>query len=159
MDNRQLAAILGQQLIAQQAVVTTAESCTGGGVAHCFTAIPGSSKWFEQGFVTYSNRAKREILGVSTNILARFGAASEKTAAAMATGALSHGPSQFALAITGIAGPGGGSAEKPIGTVCFAWAGTDREMVTTTEHFSGDRDAVRQQSITRGIQGMIDYLK
>lgn len=158
MDNEDLAQHLADKLIEQGAFLATAESCTGGGVAWCLTAVPGSSRWFERGFVTYTNRAKREMLGVSTDILAQFGAVSEKTAMAMANGALQHSPADYALSITGIAGPGGGSKEKPVGTVCFAWAGKDRDTLAKTLIFSGDRSAVRQQSIHTALQGMLDFI-
>jgi nicotinamide-nucleotide amidase len=159
IDNEVLAQRLGDKLRDLGATVTTAESCTGGGVAFSMTAIPGSSRWFDRGFVTYTNRSKREMLGVPTDILAKFGAVSEKTAIAMATGALQHSQAQYVLAITGIAGPGGGTAEKPVGTVCFAWAGTDRDVISKTMVFPGDRSAVRQQSIQTALQGMLDFIR
>lgn len=159
IDNEALAQRLGDKLRDLEAVVATAESCTGGGVAYCITTIPGSSRWFDRGFVTYTNRSKREMLGVSTDILAKFGAVSEKTALAMAAGALQHSQAQYVLAITGIAGPGGGTAEKPVGTVCFAWAGTGRDVISKTVVFSGDRSAVRQQSVQTALQGMLDFIR
>src|ERR1035437_4219013 len=115
-----LATLVGAKLRAKGLMLTTAESCTGGWVAQAVTAIAGSSAWFERGFVTYSDAAKQEMLGVSARTLAAHGAVSEQTARKMAIGALAHSHAQVALAITGIAGPDGGSAEKPVGTVCFA---------------------------------------
>lgn len=159
IDNEELAQRLGDKLRDLGATVTTAESCTGGGVAFSMTAIPGSSRWFDRGFVTYTNRSKREMLGVSTDILAKFGAVSEKTARAMAAGALQHSQAQYVLAVTGIAGPGGGTTEKPVGTVCFAWAGIGRDVISKTMVFSGDRSAVRQQSIQTALQGMLDFIQ
>lgn len=139
-------------------MLATAESCTGGGVAQALTAIPGSSAWFERGFIAYSNLAKREMLGVKTQILARSGAVSENTARAMAEGALAHSVAQVALAVTGVAGPGGGTPEKPVGTVCLAWAGKKRETRTAKYYFQGEREAVRQQSIIQVLRGLINYL-
>jgi nicotinamide-nucleotide amidase len=117
-----LAADLGRRLLARGWRVTTAESCTGGLVAGAITAIAGSSDWFDRGFVTYSNAAKRELLGVPEAVLAAHGAVSEPCAVAMAEGALVRSGAMLAVAVTGIAGPSGGSEEKPVGTVCFAWA-------------------------------------
>jgi len=117
-----LAARLGTALLAERLTLAAAESCTGGWVAQCVTAIAGSSDWFERGFVTYSNAAKQEMLGVPAATLAAHGAVSQPVAVAMAEGALRNSHADWALAITGVAGPSGGSAEKPVGTVCFAWA-------------------------------------
>jgi nicotinamide-nucleotide amidase len=150
-----LAATLGELLKANGQKLAAAESCTGGWVAQCLTAIAGSSDWFERGFVTYSNDAKREMLGVPAATLLAHGAVSEATAAAMAYGALQHSHADWALAITGVAGPSGGSPEKPVGTVCFAWAGPDGRVDTLTRLFSGDRHAVRAQSVAQAIEGML----
>jgi len=139
--------------------LATAESCTGGWIAQVLTSIPGSSRWFERGFVTYSNLSKRELLGVRTETLARFGAVSEQTARAMAEGALTHSHADLALAVTGIAGPDGGTPEKPVGTVCLAWAQRQRATHSTTRHFSGDRQEIRRQSVAAAIEGLGDYAR
>ncbi len=140
-------------------MLATAESCTGGWVAQLITGVGGSSEWFERGFVAYSNTAKREMLGVSTDILVRHGAVSEVNARAMAEGALAHSHAQVSLSITGIAGPSGGSPEKPVGTVCFAWAGKQRPTQVLTEHYTGNRDAVRRQAVARSLNGLLAFLK
>lgn len=158
MDLEDLARKLGEVLKRAQAMVVTAESCTGGWVSQTLTSIPGSSHWFERGFVTYTNIAKREMLGVKTDILARFGAVSEKTARAMAEGALTHSRADYSLAITGIVGPSGGTPEKPVGTVCFAWSHRGGESTSATRHFSGDRQMVRQQAVAAVLQGLLDFL-
>ena len=142
----------------QGLMLATAESCTGGWVAQVITSVAGSSEWFERGFVAYTNLAKREMLGVSTTTLSRYGAVSEQTARAMAEGALTHSHAQVALAITGIAGPSGGTPEKPVGTVCFAWAVKKRETISRKQVFSGDREAVRRQAVVKALQGLLEYL-
>jgi len=139
-------------------MLATAESCTGGMVAQVFTSIAGSSEWFERGFVTYSNLAKREMLGVSTTTLSRFGAVSEQTARAMAEGALANSHAQVTVAITGIAGPTGGTPEKPVGMVWFGWAAKNRETQTAREQFEGDRDVVRKQAASRALAGLITLI-
>ena len=148
---------LAEALKSRNAVLATAESCTGGWVAQELTALPGSSHWFERGFIVYTNTAKREMLDVSTDLLSRYGAVSEQVARAMAEGALAHSRAQYSLAITGIAGPGGGSEEKPVGTVCFAWAGKGRSA-TARHRFSGDRQAVRKQAVESALRGMIEFV-
>lgn len=150
-----LAAELGARLAARGAWLATAESCTGGWVAQCLTAIAGASTWFERGFVVYTNAAKREMLGVPAAILDRHGAVSEDTARAMAEGALAHSPADWALAITGIAGPGGGTPTKPVGLVCFAWAGRQTPCRSTSRHFSGDREAIRRQAVDFALREML----
>jgi len=152
-----LAEKLGARLRARGAMLVTAESCTGGWAAQAVTAVAGSSEWFERGFVTYSNAAKEEMLGVRPETLARHGAVSEETAREMALGALERSRGTVALAITGIAGPSGGSAAKPVGTVCFAWAAKGRES-TETRHFPGDREAVRRQSVDHALQRVLELL-
>jgi nicotinamide-nucleotide amidase len=122
------------------------------------TAVAGSSDWFERGFVTYSNAAKEELLGVQAATLARFGAVSEETAREMALGALEHSHGTIALAITGVAGPTGGTATKPVGTVCFAWAGKDLAVSAETRHFAGDREAVRRQSVEYALERVLELL-
>lgn len=139
-------------------MLVLAESCTGGWVAKICTDLTGSSGWFERGFVTYTNESKQEMLGVSGETLERFGAVSEQTVAEMAVGALSRSRAQLAVAISGIAGPGGGTAEKPVGTVCFAWAGNGMEAVTERQHFEGDRELIRRQAVAYALQGAIRQL-
>jgi nicotinamide-nucleotide amidase len=152
-----LSAEAGRRLKAAKAMLVSAESCTGGWVAQVVTATAGSSAWFDRGFVTYSNEAKRELLGVSAQTLARHGAVSEETAREMALGALARCKCTLALSVTGIAGPGGGSQEKPVGTVCFAWAraGSARSEM---RHFAGDRESVRKQSVIRALEGLMEFL-
>ena len=154
-----LAIVVGARLKARGLRLATAESCTGGWVAGAVTAIAGSSAWFYRGFVTYSNDAKMEMLGVSAATLEAFGAVSEQTAGEMAAGALSHSHAQLALSITGVAGPGGGSAEKPVGMVCFGWAGEGGAPLVITRNFSGDRESVRRQSVICALQGVLERLE
>ena len=151
-----LAAKVGALLCINGQKLATAESCTGGWVAQCLTAVAGSSDWFERGFVTYSNEAKSEMLGVEAETLLAHGAVSEATAAAMAAGALRHSRADWALAVTGIAGPGGGSKDKPVGMVCFGWAAFDGRVDTQTRHFTGDREQVRAQSVAHALQGVLE---
>ncbi len=151
-----LAAEVGALLLANGQWLCTAESCTGGWVAQCLTSVAGSSAWFERGFVTYSNRAKHEMLGVGLDTLAAHGAVSAATAAAMADGALRHSHADWALAVTGVAGPSGGAPDKPVGTVCFAWAGPAGRIDTETRHFPGDREAVRAQSVAHALTGLLE---
>ena len=140
-------------------MLATAESCTGGGVAHAVTAIPGSSEVFDRGFVTYSNDAKTGMLGVPGATIAREGAVSEAVAAAMAEGALRASGAHVVVAITGVAGPGGGTTAKPVGTVCFAWATRDGAREVRTRHFEGDRGAVRAASVRLAIDGVLALAK
>lgn len=153
-----LAECLGNILLARGASVAVAESCTGGWVAQTLTAIAGSSAWFDRGFVTYSNAAKIDMLGVPETTLARHGAVSEASARAMAQGALAHSLADWTLAITGIAGPSGGSPEKPVGTVCFAWASRDGGCEAQTQVFAGDRAAVREQAVRHALGGLLRRL-
>lgn len=157
-DAETLAARLGATLLARGEWLAVAESCTGGGVAHAITAIAGSSGWFERGFVTYSNLAKTEMLGVPATTLERHGAVSEATARAMAQGALAHSRAEWSVAITGIAGPGGGSPEKPVGTVCFAWAHGEG-CIAHTRVFPGDRAAVREAAVCYALAGLIGLVE
>lgn len=145
------AVVLGRRLEADGVMVACAESCTGGLVAAALTEVAGSSRWFDRGFVTYSNEAKRQALGVTTESLARFGAVSEAVAREMAAGALERSDSALALAITGIAGPGGAVPGKPVGTVCFAWALRGQGVWAETLHLPGDRDAVRVQAARHAL--------
>ena len=135
--------------------LATAESCTGGGVAHAVTAIPGSSDVFDRGFVTYSNRAKTDMLGIPAATIDGEGAVSEAVAAAMAEGALKASGADVAVGITGVAGPGGGTPAKPVGTVCFAWATRGGAREVRTRHLEGDRDAVRAASVRCAIDGVL----
>ena len=154
-DLQTLSESVGAQLLSRGEWLATAESCTGGWVAQSITAIAGSSAWFDRGFVTYSNAAKQEMLGVTEATLERHGAVSEATARAMAQGAIAHSRADWAIAITGIAGPGGGSSEKPVGTVCFAWAQRDGGCEAQTCVFAGDRAAVREQSVIHALRGLL----
>lgn len=150
-----LAAAVGTRLLARGERLTLAESCTGGWVAACVTAIAGSSAWFDRGFVTYSNQAKIEMLGVAAATIDAHGAVSEATALAMAAGALAHSQAQWAIAISGVAGPDGGSKEKPVGTVCFAWTGSDGIGDAETRRFPGDRRAVRAAAVAHALAGLL----
>ncbi len=152
-----LAARAGQALMAAGEKLATAESCTGGWVAQAVTSVAGSSDWFERGWVTYSNAAKRDELGVGEQTLERHGAVSEETAREMAAGALRHSGAGAALSVTGIAGPGGGSAAKPVGMVCFAWA-RGSKIRSETRHFAGDRESVRRQSVVHALKGLLEPL-
>jgi nicotinamide-nucleotide amidase len=154
----ELARRLGERLKRVGARLAAAESCTGGWAAQVVTSVPGSSAWFERGFVTYSNDAKSEMLGVRPETLAAHGAVSEETAREMARGALARSQASVALAITGVAGPGGGSADKPVGMVCFAWVSADR-LHSETRRFSGDRKSVREQSVVRALEGILEHLE
>ena len=132
--------------------LATAESCTGGWVAEVVTATAGSSNWFDRGFITYSNDAKRELLGVDPSVLRSAGAVSEETVKEMVAGALERSCAEVALATSGIAGPGGGSDEKPVGTVCFAWGHRDSPAQASTQRFAGDREAVRRQAVIHALK-------
>jgi len=137
--------------------LVTAESCTGGLVAGCLTSIPGSSEVYDRGFVVYSNQAKQDLLGVPGRLIASLGAVSEEVARAMADGAIARSEATLSVAVTGIAGPGGGSAAKPVGLVCFAWA-TRQRIWSESRQFAGDRESVRRQSVTRALQGLLEVL-
>lgn len=150
-----LAADLGAALKSRDWMLALAESCTGGWAAQTVTAIAGSSAWFDRGFITYSNAAKQEMLGVTSFTLETYGAVSEHTALEMALGALKHSHANIAASITGIAGPDGGSAEKPVGTVCLAWATPAGLVKSTLLHFSGNREQVRQQSVKAALEGLL----
>ncbi len=152
-----LAKKIGERLKAAGAKLVTAESCTGGWAAQVVTSVAGSSAWFERGFVTYSNEAKQELLGVRAETLRKHGAVSEETAREMAQGALEHSKGTVAVSVTGVAGPGGGTQEKPVGMVCFAWA-TPRTTRSETRHFTGDREAVRRQSVVHALEGVLKGL-
>jgi nicotinamide-nucleotide amidase len=146
-----VAATLGQLLASRQWTITTAESCTGGGIASVITSVAGSSKWFEQGFVTYSNNAKQQQLGVVESVLIEHGAVSEAVVRAMAEQARDKAGANVAIAVSGVAGPGGGSADKPVGTVWLAWTIQDAGTTAKCYQFKGDRDAVRAQAVSTAI--------
>jgi nicotinamide-nucleotide amidase len=154
----QLAAVVGSKVRQAQLMLATAESCTGGLIAAALTETAGASMVFERGFVTYSNRAKEESLGVPEELIEAHGAVSEPVARAMAQGALYNSRAQAALAVTGVAGPGGGSADKPVGTVCFAWA-LSHIVIAETRWFAGGREAVRQAAAEHALRGVIKLLE
>lgn len=147
---------LGTRLQAGGLRLCTAESCTGGGMAQAVTGIPGSSAWFECGWVTYSNDSKTRLLGVAPELIERRGAVSEAVAAAMARGALEHSAADLSIAVTGIAGPGGGTPAKPVGLVWFAWAQREGPCRTGHQVFSGDRTQVRQAAVLWGLEGLLE---
>lgn len=149
---------LANTLLQQQKQLAVAESCTGGWLAKCLTDIPGSSHWFERGFVTYSNAAKQEMLGVLPATLAREGAVSEAVVREMAAGVLRHSAADLAIAISGIAGPGGAVAGKPVGTVCFGLAEIGKKIQTDTQYFEGNREAVRRQAVAYALSRLLHVL-
>ena len=153
-----LAARVGKLLKTRKLMLVTAESCTGGWVAEAVTMVPGSSDWFERGFVTYTYASKREMLGVKRRTLGKYGAVSEQMALEMALGALKSSYAQVAVAVTGTAGPSGGTREKPVGTVCFAWTLKNGRVASETRHFKGDRRAVRRQSVEHALKGVLALL-
>ena len=153
-DITQLAVTLGQCLRESGAQVSTAESCTGGGIAEAITRIPGSSAWFEAGYVTYSNRQKTQQLNVPEALFSEVGAVSREVVEAMALGAQLHSSAQFSVAVSGVAGPDGGSAEKPVGTVWICWGAAQR-LIAQRFQFAGDRDAVRRQTVKAALEGLI----
>ncbi|MDO8350251.1 MAG: nicotinamide-nucleotide amidohydrolase family protein [Gallionella sp.] len=153
-----LAAQLGGLLKAHGLMLATAESCTGGGVAQAITEVAGSSAWFERGFVTYSNLSKQEMLGVLDATLDRYGAVSEAVVREMVEGALHHSHAQVTLAVSGIAGPGGGTQDKPVGTVWFAWGMRHGAIHAQRHQLAGNRSEVRAQAVRIALQGIIDLL-
>jgi nicotinamide-nucleotide amidase len=158
MDNLglyQLAEETGLALKAKGWMLATAESCTGGWVGEAITAIPGSSAWYDRGFITYTNESKQEMLGVSSVTLGQFGAVSEETVKEMAAGTLRHSRAHISVAISGIAGPSGGSPGKPVGTVCLAWAVKGGIVESERCLFAGDRQAVRRQAVERALRGVL----
>ena len=148
---------LAELLLQHSWMLVSAESCTGGLIAAACTDLAGSSQWFERGFVSYSNAAKSELLGVNATLIERHGAVSEPVVRAMAAGALARSSAQVAVAVTGVAGPGGGSADKPVGTVWFAWA-TPHGLRSACCRFGGDRDAVRQATVQHALATLVDLL-
>lgn len=153
----QLAKRLGGRLKSANQMLATAESCTGGWAAQVVTSVSGSSAWFDRGFVTYSDAAKQELLGVRAETLRAHGAVSEQTAREMARGALERSRATVAVSITGVAGPTGGTPEKPVGTVCFGWARGD-EVRSETRLFAGDREGIRRQSVIVALEGVLRAL-
>ena len=158
-DITELARKVGRACKRRGIEIVTAESCTGGGLAAAITRISGSAKWFDRGFVTYANDAKKQMLGVSQRSLKRFGAVSEEVAREMAIGALARSPSDVSVAITGIAGPTGAAPGKPVGLVWFAWGQRDGPVQTRAFHFKGGRVEVRTQSVGVALQGLLDLLR
>jgi len=150
----QLAQELGTALTKTKRIVATAESCTGGGVAEAITSVSGSSGYFDRAFITYSNLAKVQMLGVDPGLLERYGAVSEAVVREMAKGAMAHSSATVSVAISGVAGPNGGTEDKPVGTVWFAW-GKDESVETSLMRFWGDRDAIREQSVVLALQGLL----
>ena len=149
---------LSKLLLARRQTVSCVESCTGGMLACMLTALAGSSAWFDCAYVVYTNRAKMRCVGVPAELLEQHGAVSEPVAQAMAHGGIAHSDADYCVGITGIAGPDGGSLSKPVGTVCLAWASRGGLSHVTTEHFPGDRAAVRRQSAARALQGLIQQV-
>jgi len=145
-------------LLANKFKMATAESCTGGLIAAACTDLAGSSDWFERGFVSYANQAKAEMLGVDARLITKHGAVSEQVARAMAQGALQHSAAQVSVAVTGVAGPGGGSADKPVGTVWFAW-GLPSGLTSEVQHFEGDRAAVRAATVQHALARLVALLQ
>jgi nicotinamide-nucleotide amidase len=148
---------LATALLARGWMLATAESCTGGLISGACTDLAGSSAWLERGFVTYSNAAKTQMLGVDAALIAQHGAVSEPVARAMAQGALQHAQARVALAVTGVAGPGGGGADKPVGTVWFGWA-VNGQVTSEVQHFAGDRAAVRQATVRHSLRRLLALL-
>lgn len=155
----QLSKEVGRILATEKLQLALAESCTGGWIAKVITDVAGSSAWFGYGVVSYSNQAKVDLLGVSPGLLSEFGAVSEPVVRAMAEGARLRARADVALAVSGVAGPGGGSAQKPVGTVCFAWTCPGVESVVETQVFSGDREAVRRKTVAHALQRLLDFMK
>lgn len=158
MNSIDLTKTLAEILLSRNWTVSLAESCTGGLLSAILTELAGSSEWFERGYITYSNEAKTECLDVPAQFIETHGAVSEPVAKAMAEGARVNSGSNVAISITGIAGPSGGTTEKPVGTVCFGWA-TENQTLTKTMHFDGDRQAVRQQATAFALTELIALLR
>ena len=148
----------GERLLAMRHMLVTAESCTGGWIAKCMTDVPGSSAWFDCGMVVYSYEAKQAMLGVRPQTLEEFGAVSRETVVEMVSGALVHSGATIAVAVTGIAGPGGGSEDKPVGTVWIGWKRRGGYARAEIFHFEGDRDAVRRQTVAAALRGLESQL-
>lgn len=162
VDNKALEALavrVGEALKARDLMISTAESCTGGWIGEVLTAIAGSSNYYERGFITYSNQSKQELLGVPEQTIAEHGAVSEETVRAMAAGAIAHSRAQVAVSVSGVAGPGGGSAHNPVGTVCFGWALKGGEPQSARKRFDGDRESVRRQSVAFALRGVLERIE
>ena len=163
LDIPQLASTLGEELLARGWYVTAAESCTGGGISAAITSVPGASNWFEGSLVTYANRIKSGWLEVDESDLEKFGAVSEPVARQMASGALAAMDADMAVAVSGIAGPDGGSADKPVGTVWIAWAKSAawEAMIVQAQcfHFDGDRAAIQEQTVVEALRGMLELVR
>ena len=158
-DLNELSQQLANALLQKQKQLAVAESCTGGWLAKCLTDVAGSSRWFERGFVTYSNVAKQEMLDVLPATLQQEGAVSEAVVHEMAAGAIRHSAADIAVAISGIAGPGGGVPGKPVGTVCFGLATKEKVYQSDTQYFEGDREAVRRQSVAYALSRLLHVLE
>lgn len=154
-----LAIEVGERLHARGWLLATAESCTGGMIGAAITDIAGSSAWFERGFITYSNEAKIELLGVPASLIAAAGAVSEVVARAMAEGAIAHSHANASVSVTGIAGPGGATPGKPVGMICFGWAFRDRPPAAETLTFAGDRAAIRAAAVRHALLGLIERMR
>ena len=155
----QLAERVGKALKSRNLMLVTAESCTGGWIAQAVTMVPGSSDWFERGYVTYTYISKREMLGVTEATLAAHGAVAEEVVREMAEGALERSHAQVAVAVSGVAGPSGGTPDKPVGTVCFAWSTKKGKLKSATKRFAGDRESVRRQSVEHALEGVLAILR
>lgn len=155
---QQLAEVIGRTLVEKGHILGFAESCTGGLASAIVTNIPGSSAWFDGGVVVYSNQAKQDLLQVSKNTLHQYGAVSEQVAAEMAEGLIKQGRASIVASVTGIAGPDGGTTEKPVGTACFAWASKDHPTKTCQLLLSGNRQEIRQKSVSAMLTGLKDFL-
>jgi nicotinamide-nucleotide amidase len=158
LSTQLLSGLVADFLLKRHWMLTTAESCTGGMIASTCTDLAGSSAWFERGFVTYSNAAKTELLGVDAALIAQHGAVSEPVVRAMVQGALAHSHAQVAVAVTGVAGPSGGSVEKPVGTVWLGWA-TQEQIVTEQCYFAGDRAAVRHATVRHALASLVEIMQ
>jgi nicotinamide-nucleotide amidase len=154
----QLSSLLGEKLLARAWQVATAESCTGGGIAAAITAVAGSSSWFEYGVVSYSNAAKEKLLRVNSQTLIEHGAVSQAVVEEMVAGVLSLSGADIAVAVSGVAGPSGGTTEKPVGTVWFAWGLASGETYSECFYFVGDRNAVQSQAVVQGLRGLLKLL-
>ena len=162
MSNNEITVLVEQvakHLLRHQQKLAVAESCTGGWVAKVLTDLAGSSEWFDRGFVTYSNQAKCEMLSVSETTLNMFGAVSQETVAEMALGTLKNSHADFSLSVSGIAGPSGGSAGKPVGLVWFAWANQEGVIRSEYQIFDGDRDGIRLQAVVYALTQLLDFIK
>lgn len=157
-DIHALAVRVGEALRTRGLTLATAESCTGGWVSMAVTSVPGSSAWFERGFVTYSNAAKQDMLNVEAGTLAEHGAVSEATVREMAQGAIAESPAQVGVAVSGVAGPDGGSAAKPVGLVCLGWALEGGETRSRCLHCDGGREQVRRHAVARALEGLLELL-